>query len=188
MNSEFLEIEKVCVNTEIVDTNFTCDLAKCKGACCTMESDFGAPISKNEIEEITKVLPFILEYLPKEHADEINKNGFWMNVNDELMTRSLNKRACVFVTWDCDIAKCGIEKAHNDGKFDFIKPVSCHLFPIRISNFGGPVLRYEQYKECGPALEKGNITQIKILDFCQTALEREFGKQWFEETKKAVDY
>jgi len=173
MDSEFIEINNVYVNTEIVGTNFTCDLTKCKGACCTMESDFGAPISENEIEEIDKILHIILDYLPLEHVEEINKNGFWMNLNGELMARSLNKRACVFVTWEGDIAKCGIEKAFNDGMIDFIKPVSCHLFPIRISNFGGPVLRYERYSECGPALEKGNNTQIKILDFCRTALERE---------------
>ena len=187
MDSEFYEIEKVYVNTEIVNTNFTCNLAKCKGACCTMESDFGAPISKNEIEKINKILPDVLEYLSKEHVEEINKNGFWMSVNDELMTRSMNKRACVFVTWEGEIAKCSIEKAFNDGKIDFIKPVSCHLFPIRVSNFCGPVLRYEQYSVCSSALEKGNRTQIKILDFCRSALEREFGKEWFEETKKVVD-
>lgn len=184
MNPEFIEVEEVFINKEIVDTNFTCDLSKCKGACCTMESEFGAPITESEIEEINKVLPIVMEYLPKEHFDIIEKNGFWINKQNELTTRSLNNRACVFVTWDGDIAKCGIERAFRDGKIDFIKPISCHLFPIRISKFGGDVLRFEKYSECQPALDKGNNTQIKILDFCRDSLEREYGTEWFSKAKK----
>jgi hypothetical protein len=186
MNPEFLEIDKVLINKEIIETNFTCDLSKCKGACCTMESEFGAPITEKEIEEINKILPAVLEYLPKEHKDEIDKKGFWIEKQGDLMTRSLNNRACVFVTWDGDIAKCGIEKAYRDGKVNFIKPVSCHLFPIRVSKFGGDVLRFEKYSECQPALEKGNNTRVKILDFCRDSLEREYGNNWFSKTKGSI--
>ena len=187
MNPEFLEIDGVFVNKEIVDVNFTCDLAKCKGACCTMESEFGAPITENEIEEINKVLPVIKKYLPNEHLEIIEKNGFWIDKQGELMTRSLNNRACVFVTWEGDIAKRGIERAFRDGKIDFAKPVSCHLFPIRVSSFGGDVLRFEKYSECQPALEKGKGTQIKILDFCGDALRREYGREWFIKIKKSIN-
>ena len=186
MNPEFLEIDDVYVNKEIADTNFTCDLSKCKGACCTMESDFGAPITEAEIEKIDKILPVVIKYLPKEHVEIIERDGFWIEKQGELMTRSLNNRACVFVIWDGYIAKCGIERAYRDGKTDFIKPISCHLFPIRVSKFGGDVLRFEKYKECQPALEKGNRTQLKILDFCRNSLEREYGKEWFDKTKEAV--
>lgn len=186
MDPEFVEIENTLVNLEIVNTNFTCDLSKCKGACCTMESEFGAPLTENEIEEIYKVLPVIMEYLPNEHSTEIEKNGFWIKKQNELMTRSVNNRACVFVTYDCEIAKCGIEKAFRDGKIDFVKPISCHLFPIRISNFNGEVVRYEKYSECGPALDKGNNTKMKVLDFCREALESKFGKEWFNKMKNAV--
>ena len=186
MDLDFLETDGIIVNREIVETNFTCDLAKCKGACCTMESELGAPLIDDEIEIINKFLPAITEYLPKDHVDEISKHGFWIRKHGELTTRSLNNRACVFVTWDGDIAKCGIEKAFNDGKIDFIKPISCHLFPIRISKFGGDVLRFERYSECSPALDKGNKTKIKILDFCGAALEREYGKEWIKKTKKAA--
>ena len=186
MNPEFIEIDNVYINSEIVETNFTCDLSKCKGACCTMESEYGAPITQEEIEEINKVLPIVVKYLPKEHVKEIEKNGFWMEKDKELMTRSLNNRACVFVFYDGDIAKCGIERAYRDGKIDFIKPVPCHLFPIRISNFGGPVLRFEKYSECAPALEKGKVTGIKIWDFCRESIERRFGKIFFNKTKEGI--
>ncbi|MBA4407780.1 DUF3109 domain-containing protein, partial [bacterium] len=74
MNPEFIEVEDVYVNREIANVNFTCDLSKCKGACCTMESEFGAPITGNEIEEINKILPVVMEYLPKEHREIIEKN------------------------------------------------------------------------------------------------------------------
>ena len=186
MEPEFLEIENVYVNKEIVETNFECDLSKCKGACCTMESEFGAPLEVYEVEEIYKVLPVVLEYLPKEHVEEIRKHDFWINKQNDLMTRSLNNKACVFVCWEGDIAKCGIEKAFNAGKINFNKPVSCHLFPIRIAKFGGDVLRFERYTECETALEKGNISKTKIIDFCRNALEREYGKNWFTEIKKAI--
>jgi hypothetical protein len=186
MNPDFIEIDNVYINAEIINTNFTCDLGKCKGACCTMESEYGAPLTQEEIETIEKNLSVVLEYLPKEHIKEIEKNGFWINKDNELMTRSLNNRACVFVTYEGDIAKCGIEQAYRQGKIDFIKPVSCHLFPIRVSNFGGPVLRFEKYSECAPALEKGIGTQIKIIDFCREALEREFGKDFFKRTKEGM--
>jgi hypothetical protein len=186
MNVDFIEIDNVYINAEIVNTNFACDLCKCKGACCTMESEYGAPITQNEINEIEKNLPIILEFLPSEHIKEIKKNGFWIKKDNELMTRSLNNRACVFVTYEGDIAKCGIEQAYSQNNIDFIKPVSCHLFPIRISNFGGPVLRFEKYSECAPALEKGKDTQIKIIDFCRAALEREYGKLFLNKIKEGL--
>jgi len=186
MDPEFIEIDDILINTEVFDIKFNCDLNKCKGACCTMESEFGAPITKEEIEEIEKILPVVKEYLPKEHIDEINKNGFWINKFDQLMTRSMNNRACVFVTYEGDIAKCGIEKAYRDGKISFVKPISCHLFPIRISKFGGDVVRFEKYHECNPALEKGKKTNINVIDFCRDSLEREYGIEWFSKTKDSV--
>lgn len=186
MEPEFVEIDGVLINTEVFRVNFTCDLSKCKGACCTMESEFGAPISEEEIMKIERSLPVIKEYLPAEHTKVIEQKGFWLNIYDNLMTRSLNNRACVFVTYDGEVAKCGIEKAFFDGKIEFRKPISCHLFPIRISKFGGDVLRFEKYRECSEALEKGNKSNIKVVDFCRDALEREYGKEWFLKTKEVV--
>ncbi len=186
MNPEFIEIDDVLINTEVLDIEFTCDLARCKGACCTMESEFGAPVTEKEIEKIGSLLPAVMDYLPPEHRDVIDKHGFWIQKSGQLMTRSLNNRACVFVYYDGDVAKCGIEKAFIAGKIDFVKPVSCHLFPIRISKFGGDVMRFENYHECKPALEKGKKTGIKVIDFCRDALEREYGTEWFLKTKDSV--
>jgi hypothetical protein len=186
MDIDFVEIDGVVVTREIVDRYFTCDLANCKGACCTMESPSGAPITESEIEEISRVLPVILGYLPKEHIKEIEKKSFWVQQYDGLVTRSMNNRECVFVYYDNDIARCGIENACRDGKINFLKPISCHLFPIRISSFGGPVLRYEKYTECEPAVIKGMQTRISILDFCKDSLVREFGKEWLNKIKERI--
>jgi len=186
MQPDLIEIDNILMSSEIVETHFTCDLKKCKGACCTMESKFGAPLKHEEIEIIGKNLQEIKEYLSEEHKNEIEKNSFWMEVNGEYMTRSVNNRACVFVSWEGDIAKCGIEKAYRDGKINFIKPVSCHLFPIRTGQFSGTVLRYEKYHECEPALKLGEKTKTSILDFCKEALQREFGKEWFLKIKSLI--
>ena len=186
MQANFVEIDGILTSPEILETHFTCDLSKCKGACCTMESKFGAPLKEEEIEEINNVLPAVKEYLPEEHVKEIEENGFWMEMHGELMTRSINNKACVFVTWEGDIAKCGIEKAYREGKTNFIKPISCHLFPIRVGRFGGTVLRYEEYHECEPALKLGEKTKIRIIDFCKDALQREFGKEWFGKLKRSI--
>lgn len=186
MDADFIQIDGIVVNTEVVDSYFTCDLGKCKGACCTMESPYGAPITKEEIETITNELPKIVPYLPKVHSNEIEKKGFWVKQQNELMTRSINNRACVFVFYEGDIAKCSIEKAHNEGKVSCNKPISCHLFPVRISNFAGPVLRYERYRDCQPAIEKGKQTKVTVLDFCKASLERAFGVEWFKKIKEVT--
>jgi Protein of unknown function (DUF3109) len=177
--NNFIPVENVLVRPEIMETNFSCDLEKCKGACCTIESEFGAPLSNEEIPIITEILEEVYPYLPGEHVNLIKKNGFFYNHEGESMTRSINKRECVFVYFDNGVAKCSIEKAFFDGKITFRKPISCHLFPIRITKFGGDVLRYEKFSECSPALEKGIKENIKIAEFCEDSLIRSYGKKWY---------
>ncbi|MDP4173401.1 MAG: DUF3109 family protein [Bacteroidota bacterium] len=181
------KIDDVLLNREITDVKFVCDLCKCKGACCTMESEYGAPLLKEEIDIIEKTLPIVKEYLPKEHVEEIEKNGFWEEKSGELLTRSLNDRACVFVYYENDgIAKCAIEKAYKDGKISFIKPISCHLFPIRVSKFGGDILRYEKINECEMALENGSKLNVTIAEFCKDSLLRLYGKKWYNKLSGEV--
>lgn len=181
-----LTIDEVLVRSEITDTPFSCDLKKCKGACCTLESDFGAPVKSEEIKIIEEILPVVKQYLPNEHIDEIEKNGFYDFRDNEFMLKSLNRKACVFVYFDGDIAKCGMEKAFLDGKTNFKKPISCHLFPIRVSKFGGEVLRYEEFSECKPALEKGKQENITIAEFCGESLTRSYGEKWYSKLKESL--
>jgi hypothetical protein len=180
-----INIDNVLVRKEILEAGFVCDLKKCKGACCTMESEFGAPLLEEEIDIISELLPEINPYLSENGREEIGENGFWEEKNGELMTKSINNKNCVFVVYEGQIAKCGIEKAFNDGKINFKKPLSCHLFPIRVSKFGGDILRFEKLKECEPALEKGNAEDVSIVEFCREPLERLYGKSWFN---KLIEY
>ncbi len=184
--NNFISVENILVRPEIMETCFSCDLEKCKGACCTLESEFGAPLLEEEIQIIEDILPEVLPYLPAEHAAEINKKGFHMNVDGELMTRSINKRECVFVYYDNSVAKCGIEKAFYEGKVDFRKPVSCHLFPIRVSKFGGDVLKYEKFTQCAPALLKGENEKKTIAEFCKDSLIRLYGSSWYSSLMESV--
>ncbi len=177
----FKTINGILVDTEIFHRKFFCDLSACKGACCTLKSEFGAPLEKDEIETIEKILPKIKKYLPEHSVSEIENGGFWEYKSETYMTRSIDNRDCVFVYYENDVAKCAIEKAYFNGEVDFKKPVSCHLFPIRVADFGGPILKYESYDECKPALKKGKEKNVTVLEFLKEPLTRKFGKQFYDE-------
>lgn len=182
MNLE--SIDGVLVSKEILKTKFTCDLEVCKGACCTMKSDFGAPLNSEEIKIIEENLSIITEYLTTNSREEIKKNGFWEKKDEELMTRSMGDEDCVFVYYEGNIARCSIERAYNENKIDFIKPISCHLFPIRVTDFGGDVLRYEKYQDCEPALKKGEETDLSILEFCEEPIKRAYNNKFYNKLEK----
>lgn len=186
MSYKFTDIDGILVNPGVINTNFTCDLSKCKGACCTMESEYGAPLETEEIPVIEKTLPVVLKYLDEEKSQAIKENGFYEKKQGQYMTTSIDNKDCVFVYYENKVAKCAIEKAYFDGKVEFRKPISCHLFPIRISEFGGLIVKHENYSECEPALELGDETQIKIYEFCKDALERLFGEKWYQKLVKRI--
>lgn len=187
MNKEFLTIGDKIVDSKILNKHFFCDLKKCKGACCTMKSDYGAPLRIMEIAEIGRNLESIFEYLPEHSREEIKENDFWEEINDGAMTRSINNRDCVFVYYENDIAKCSIEKAYFDKKSDFRKPISCFLFPIRVGSFGGDILEYEEYSECKPALELGKKKNVTIAEFCKDSMITAFGKNWYNKLKSFLE-
>lgn len=182
--SEIIPVEDVLVRSEVYNTLFSCDLKRCKGACCTLESEFGAPLDESEIPEIEGILDILMDYIPGENKVHIKDRGFYEVKGKEFMIKSINKTACVFVVFEYGIAKCAIEKAYSDGKIIFRKPISCHLFPIRVSSLGGDVLRYEKFSECHPALEKGTEENVTIAEFCKDSLIRKYGRNWYEKFKE----
>jgi hypothetical protein len=181
MNEQFLPVSGVLVRQEIAETHFKCNLFECRGACCTFESRYGAPLAIEEIKAIEKIVNDIKSYLSPLHLKEIEENGFFEEEQNEFMTRSLNNRACVFVCYEDGIAKCAIEKAYNNKKTSFRKPISCHLFPIRRSDFKGDILKYEKLDECNPALENGKINNTTIAEFCKEPLEKLYGNEWYSQ-------
>jgi hypothetical protein len=186
MDKQILPVENILVRKEIAEMPFKCDLIKCKGACCTFESHYGAPLKWEEVNLLNNLLTKVLHYLPINHRREIEDNGFYEVRKDEPMIRSIDNRACVFVYYENGIAKCSIEKAYIEVKTDFRKPISCHLFPIRISDFGGDVLRFEHIDECKPAIELGKIENTTVAEFCEDSLSRLYGKNWYIKFKELI--
>ena len=173
-------IDKILVNEEIIETNFHCDLKQCKGACCTFKSEFGAPINEDEIPIIEEILPVAFEYLTKKSINVIKSKGFYEGTHGNYSTVCIDAKDCVFVFYEGEIAKCALEKAYFDGKSKFRKPLSCHLFPIRVSDFGGEYIFYSQFSECAPALKLGDRKEIKIYQFVKDSLIRAYGENWYE--------
>jgi len=186
MNEQFLHIDDVVVNRAVAETPFHCDLSKCKGACCTFESEYGAPLKYEEIKEIKKNLNDVMPYLSEKHRNVLINEGFYELKGSEYLTKSIGSKDCVFVYYEKDIAKCSLEKAFLDGKTDFRKPISCHLFPIRVSDFGGDVLRFEKYDHCLPAIEKGKTKNMTIAEFCEDSLVRLYGEKWLNKLKAEI--
>jgi Protein of unknown function (DUF3109) len=179
-------VKNVILRQELIDTKFACDLGKCKGACCTLESEYGAPLSDNEISQIQDSLIAAKIYLTESHLNKLEKDGFFEKKNGELLVSSINNKECVFAFFENGVAKCSLEKAYLEGKTSFRKPISCHMFPIRVSNFGGDVLRFEEFSECKPALEKGKQENTSLIDFCKEALIRCYDKNWYSKLKEII--
>jgi hypothetical protein len=174
------------VRQEIAETHFKCDLLKCKGACCTFESRYGAPLAIGEIKAIEGIVEYVKYYLSPGHVKEIEENSFYEKRQNEFMIRSINNRACVFVCYEDGIAKCAIEKAYLDKKTSFKKPISCHLFPIRKSDFDGDILKYEKLDECNPALDNGKINNTTVAEFCKEPLKKLNGNEWYSHLMESI--
>lgn len=174
-------IPDTIIDTAIPATKFACDLQRCKGACCTMPGHRGAPLLDAEVEEIRKALPFVLPSLPKEHREQIEQEGYFQGTPGDWTTPCVNKRACVFVYWENAIARCSFEKAFQQGEIGWRKPISCHLFPIRVDRGFQDRLRFESLSECRPALDRGEQENIALSDFLKDSLTRAYGAEWYRE-------
>src|SRR6185295_20146591 len=131
------KIENILIDEEVLEAKFSCDLKECKGACCTFPGENGAPLQENEINDIKRIFPVAKKYLSKRSLDLISNEGFFVEKNGEYSTNCIEKKDCVFVYYEGDVAKCSIEKAYFNDNTNFRKPISCHLFPIRVGDFGG---------------------------------------------------
>lgn len=175
-----LLIENLLVEKEVTEAKFCCDLDKCKGACCTFPGETGAPLLDEEVRLCDESFPIVREFLSERNIKFIDENGTWEGKQGHYSTKCINNTDCVFVYWDGDIAKCAIEKAYFLGMTKFRKPLSCHLYPIRVSKFGMNYLYYSQIEECDPARKKGTQENIPLYVSLKDALIRAYGKDWYE--------
>jgi hypothetical protein len=180
-----LAIDNTLISDTIFSHYFKCDIACCKGFCC-VEGDAGAPLEEDEISVLEDAIQDIMPYMNMESRRIIMQNGvFDYDIDGILVTPLVNDRECAFVYFENNIAKCAIEKACLEEKTSFLKPISCHLYPIRITkNNQYDVLNYHQWDVCKKAREKGNELKISVFDFLHDALLRKYGKEWIEKVKK----
>ncbi|MCX8080140.1 MAG: DUF3109 family protein [Bacteroidia bacterium] len=184
-------VDNVVLDDALLDEYFVCDLKACKGACC-VEGESGAPLEKPEINELKKNFNFIQPYLENEGKRTIAEKGVAVVDDDgELTTPLVSKKgACVYAIKNNDgIVSCAIEKAYNDKKINFQKPISCHLYPIRIERkYGKEFLFYHRWDICQPACACGKKTKLPLVHFLKNALIRKYGKKWFDELEKILIY
>lgn len=170
-------IGEIAVDDSVLGTKFACDLESCKGACCTFPGGRGAPITDDEAGMIERNFPLIKEYLPAEHLAVIERFGLVDGGPGNYATQCVDGKACVFVYFDGDIAKCAFERSFVERRSSWQKPLSCHLFPIRIRK-DGKEIHYEYFSECEPALERGKTDDVALHRFVSAPLERAFGPEW----------
>ncbi|MCW0482460.1 DUF3109 family protein [Gaoshiqia sediminis] len=183
-----LEIGKAIVSFDVLEEHFLCDLMKCKGACC-VEGDSGAPLTQEEALTIEKIYPIVEPYMTREGKTMVELQGTSMVDSDgDLVTPLVNNRECVFTFKDEQgITKCAIEKAFLDGKVDFRKPVSCHLFPIRITEYKRfDAVNYQKLDICKPGRECGRAQKLPLYQFLKEPLIRKYGKNWYEQLEYAA--
>jgi len=185
-----IEIGRTIISRDVFEKKFVCDLLKCKGACC-IEGDSGAPLTQEEAKIIERDYPKLKKYLPKKHQDAVKKQGFSVIDSDgDIVTPLVDKKQCAYTFYDeKGIMKCGIEKAFFEGEITSRKPVSCHLFPIRITEYKRfDAVNYEELDICKPGLACGETLQVPLYKFLKEPLIRKYGEDWFKGVEVAAAY
>ena len=183
-----IEVGEALVSDDVVEEAFVCDLTKCKGDCC-VEGDLGAPLLEEELDEIEKVIDLVKLYLTDEAIAVLEKKGgYILDEDGDYSTTTINGKECVFAFYDeKKILKCSIERAYKEGKTDFKKPISCHLYPIRVTKLPEfDALNYERWQICSPACDLGKELKVPVYKFLKEALIRKYGEGWYLELEQAI--
>ena len=175
-------LDNKLIHKDILEECFTCDLNSCKGACCR-EGEFGAPLDEAEINLIDDILDTVLELLPEENRRAIEKKGFkkYYPKMEKTGTALKDNGACVFFIENGNSpGQCAFEKAKEEGMIEFKKPISCHLYPIRIERnetVDMDYLNYDRWDICSAACSLGKKLKMPLFEFCREALERKYGSE-----------
>ena len=181
-----IELNDKIISTQIFERKFVCDLSACKGACC-IEGDSGAPLTLDEVNILEEEIEAIKPYMRPEGIAAIEKSGvFYIDQENDAVTTLVNEKECAFVFFDEQgITKCSIEKAHKEGKLDFKKPISCHLYPIRTKQFEEfEAINYDQWDICKPACACGDKLDVPVFRFLKEPLIRKYGEVFFAELEQ----
>ena len=180
------QLGKTIVSEDIIEKDFVCNLNACKGACC-IEGEAGAPVTEEEVAILKEIYPKVKPFLRPEGIAAIEQQGTYIKTDlNELETPLVEGKECAYVTFtDKGIASCGIEDAFNAGSIDFRKPISCHLYPVRVQDYSEfSAVNYHRWPICDDACTLGKELQVPVYKFVKTALIRKFGENWYTALEK----
>jgi len=180
------QLRKTIVSEEIIEKDFLCNLSSCKGACC-IDGDAGAPLENDELKILEDIFPIVKPYLRKDGLKAIENQGvFTTNEQGENETPLIDGADCAYVIFDeNNTALCAIEEAYNQGEINFKKPISCHLYPIRVQDYSEfAAVNYHHWEICDDACSLGKELQVPVYKFVKQALIRKFGEDWYAELEE----
>jgi hypothetical protein len=183
-----IQIRDTILSDDIFEAHFICDICRCKGQCC-VEGDSGAPLEQEEYEQIKSILPEIWDELSPAAQQLINDTDIaYEDYDGELVTSIIKGRECVFTCFDADgICKCVIDKACREGRISVQKPVSCHLYPIRVQKYKDfTAVNYHRWSVCRSAEKLGRKENLPLYRFLREPLIRKFGEEWYGEVLEAA--
>ena len=183
-----IQIANTLLSDDIFEEQFICDLCKCKGECC-VAGESGAPLTEEEFEQINAILPDIIDDLPPKAQKLIAAQGIaYTDTDGELFTSIINGEECVFAYFDENgICKCAIDTAYREGRIPVQKPVSCHLYPIRLTDYADfTAVNYHRWSICRPAVKLGRKEGVPLYRFLRDPLIRKFGEAWYNEVCEAA--
>lgn len=176
-------IKNTLVSDELLQRKFVCNLQACKGACC-VEGDGGAPLTEKEALQLEELYDEIKPFMVENGLNAIEEQGVSVKDSDGIpATPLVQNKECAYVVFESDgLASCAIEKAWKAGKIDLQKPISCHLYPVRITEYEGfDAVNYHEWSICKPACQCGSQLGVPVFRFLKEALIRKYGIEWFEE-------
>lgn len=184
-----LQIQDTLVSLDLLERYFCCDLDKCLGECC-IEGDAGAPITEAEKAKLEEILPEIIDDLLPSAREEIERHGVaYIDEEGDLVTSIIDGRNCVFTCYDSGgMCQCAIERAWRQGRIDFMKPVSCHLYPVRVAEYPAcTAVNFHRWKICKCAETLGRKLGLRAYKFLKEPLIRRFGEEWYHELEMTAE-
>ena len=183
MKKLLISIDNTLVSDQIISEEFVCNISKCKGECC-VAGEAGAPLEKDEVTFLEKNYSKIKPFLNKKGIKSIESQGVFVNgLDGDLETPLVEGKECAYTIFsDSGVASCGIEKAYQQGVISFQKPISCHLYPVRVQNYESmTAVNYHSWSICSDACSLGESLKVPVYVFVKTALIRKFGEKWYSE-------